>query len=152
MAIDKTNVIQIGILTHNAKDTAEKWAKFLGAPVPKLVMTDRQELTGATLRGQPCDGLLLGASVKFGNIEVEFLQPVDDTPSIWRECLDRDGEGLHHIAFKVHNMDESVKEAEKAGFPCWQRGEFSGGDKGRYAYMDAFRDLKIIMEFLEFDA
>jgi catechol 2,3-dioxygenase-like lactoylglutathione lyase family enzyme len=148
MAIDKTKVVQIGILVHDIIEATARWAKFLEVEPPKPTMTDGYEKSKAIYRGEPCHGLIYQTVFKFGNIEVELIQPYDNTPSIWRECLDRDGEGLHHIAFRVKNMADCIKETEESGYPLLQKGEYTGG---RYAYMDALREMKIILEFLEDD-
>jgi catechol 2,3-dioxygenase-like lactoylglutathione lyase family enzyme len=148
MAIDKTKVVQIGILAHDVVEATAKWAKFLGVEAPKPSVTDGYEKTKAVYQGKPCHGLIYQTAFRFGNIEIEIIQPYDNTPSIWRECLDRDGEGLHHIAFAVKDMAGSISEAEASGYSLLQKGEYTGG---RYAYMDAIADMKIILEFLEND-
>jgi hypothetical protein len=62
----------------------------------------------------------------------------------------KNGEGVHHIAFNVNSMDEAIKNCKEFGMTLEQRGEFAGGD-GRYAYVDARKDLKIVLELLEND-
>ncbi|MDR1903670.1 MAG: VOC family protein [Treponema sp.] len=148
MAIDKTKVVQIGILARDVKETTAVWCKFLGLEMPEIFKTDGYEKTRAWFKGGPCHGLIYQSMFNFNNIQVEIIQPVDGTPSIWRECLDRDGEGLHHISFAVKNMPAAIGEAESLGFPLIQKGEYTGG---RYAYMDAIGSMKIILEFLEND-
>jgi catechol 2,3-dioxygenase-like lactoylglutathione lyase family enzyme len=148
MSIDKSRVVQIAVLTHDVVETTAKWAKFLGVEPPKPSVSNGYEKTKALYRGKPCNGLIYQTVFHFGNVEFEIIQPYDNTPSIWRECLDRDGEGLHHIAFAVKNMAESIKEAESSDYTLLQKGEYPGG---RYAYMDAIRDMKVIFEFLEND-
>ena len=148
MGIQRDKVVQIGILTRDVKAATEKWAKFLGVPVPAPKRTMAYDKTQCNYKGKRCDGLIDQTQFFFGNIQVELIQPVGDEPSIWRECLDRDGEGLHHIAFAVKNMAECIKETEDMGYPLWQKGEYV---KGRYAYMDALADMKIIIEYLEND-
>lgn len=147
-SIDKSKVVQIGILVHDVNKAAETWASFLGVEVPPITVSDGYDKTGALFRGEPCDARLYQAFFYFDNIDIEIIQPVDDTPSIWRECLDRDGEGLHHISFRVKNMGENVKDCERMGYKTLQKGEYTGG---RYAYMDALANLKIILEYLEDD-
>lgn len=147
-SVDKTKVVQIGILAHDVKKAAEKWANYLGVDVPEVVVSDGFEKSGALYRGKPCDAKLYQAFFRFDNIEIEIIQPVDDTPSIWRECLDRDGEGLHHISFRVKNMADNIAECEKNGMSLLQKGEYPGG---RYAYLDSMADMKIILEYLEND-
>ena len=146
--IDKSKIVQIGILVHDVNKAAADWAAFLGVETPPVLVSDGYDKTGAIFRGESCDARLYQAFFNFNNIQVELIQPVDDTPSIWRECLDRDGEGLHHISFRVKNMAENMKDSEKLGYKTLQNGEYTGG---RYAYMDALANLKIILEYLEDD-
>ena len=148
VGIQTDKVIQIGILTRDIKAAAEKWAKFSGVQASEIKRTRSYELTKCTYKGKRCDGQIDLVKFVFGNIEVELIQPVGDEASVWRECLDRDGEGLHHIAFEVKNMAECIKETEGMGYALLQKGET---EKGRYAYMDASADMKTIIEYLEYD-
>lgn len=47
--------------------------------------------------------------LKLGSVELEYVSPVDDEPSYWKECLDRDGEGLHHLAFRTDNITDDMQ-------------------------------------------
>lgn len=76
-----------------------------------------------------------------------MIEP-DEQPSIWRDYLNEHGEGPHHIAFVIDGMKEKITLLEKRGMPLAQKGEYTGG---RYAYMDATRDLKLWIELLEND-
>ncbi|MFI5368961.1 MAG: hypothetical protein ACHQ1F_08095 [Spirochaetia bacterium] len=58
------------------------------------------------------------------------------------------GEGVHHIAFMIKGMKEKVAELTAEQMPLLQTGEYTGG---RYAYVDANKDLKVIIELLEND-
>ena len=127
--LETSRVMQIGILTHNIQDTVEKWAGFLNIPVPAVSLSDGYDKTSAEYYGKPCNGKCYQAFINFENIQIEFIQPMDDTPSIWRECLDRDGEGLHHLAFGVKNMAENVKQCgRRAAGGCSKRASTPAGD------------------------
>jgi methylmalonyl-CoA/ethylmalonyl-CoA epimerase len=82
-----------------------------------------------------------------GSLQLELIEP-DQHPSTWREYLDVHGEGPHHIAFVIEGMKEKITLMEGNQMPLIQKGEYTGG---RYAYMDTFKDLKIIFELLEND-
>jgi 4-hydroxyphenylpyruvate dioxygenase-like putative hemolysin len=82
-----------------------------------------------------------------GSLQLELIEP-DGEPSTWQEYLDTHGEGVHHIAFQVEGMSEQVALLESRGMPLVQRGEYTGG---RYAYIDAVLQLKVILELLEND-
>lgn len=143
-----TRISQIAILTHNVEKAARHWGEYLGMPTPEIVISDGFEKTGALYRGEPCHALLYQAFFEFENIQMEIIQPVDDTPSIWRECLDRNGEGLHHISFEVKDMPRHIENCADKDMPLMQKGEYQGG---RYAYFDARDNLNIILEMVEND-
>jgi hypothetical protein len=50
--------------------------------------------------------------------------------STWRESLDKNGEGVHHIAFAINGMKDKILNLEKNNMPLLQKGEYKGA---RYA-------------------
>lgn len=146
--IDKTRCIQIGILVHNVEEASKEWAKFFGVEVPEVKVTDGYDETQATYKGEPCQGILRQAFFNFDNIQIELIQPADEQPSIWRDCLDRDGEGVHHISFGAKNTAGFLANCKAKGYDTLQTGEFY---HGRYAYLDSFQKMKVIIETLEMD-
>jgi methylmalonyl-CoA/ethylmalonyl-CoA epimerase len=76
-----------------------------------------------------------------------LIEP-DQNPSIWRELLNKNGEGPHYIAFEIEGMKDKIAVLERNQMQLLQQGEYTGG---RYAYVDTLRDLKVIIELLEND-
>lgn len=146
--IDTDNIRQIGILTNDIEQATRQTAVFLKSPVPAIMTSQGYEQTRAVYRGAPCTARIYQSFFNLENIQIELIQPMDDTPSIWKECLDKDGEGLHHIAFQVKNMAEAIADLEAQGVPLLQKGEYPGG---RYAYLDDREKRKVIVELLEND-
>lgn len=145
--VDKKRIVQIGVLTKDAAKSAVMWAEYLGKPVPAVKETFTFDVTGAVFRGRPCDGRIRQAAFDLDNIQIEFIQPIEDgSASFWKESLDYQGECIHHIAFEVEHMDQEVRICESQGMECVQRGNFKGGC---YAYLDARAQLGIILEYLE---
>ena len=98
------------------------------------------------LRGEPTDYTMLGAETHVGPIVVELLQPVDG-PSIYKEWLERHGEGLHHIACMRHTQAES--DEVKARFAALGAKVLMGGRIGEtieFYYLDTEPLLKVIIE------
>lgn len=141
-------VTQIGILVHDIVKTGEAYSKFLGCENPGYIVTDALEKARTNYLGKPSKAM---AKLSFFNVGpglvIELIEP-DHEPSTWRHDLDKNGEGFHHIAFVIEGMQEKRMILERNGMPTVQTGEYDGG---RYAYIDALTDLKLVMELLEND-
>ena len=48
--------------------------------------------------------------------------------------IEKSGEGLHHIAFEVDNIDNEIKRLEKEGFTPLQNSPFKGADNKWVAF------------------
>ncbi|HUI71674.1 MAG TPA: VOC family protein [Spirochaetia bacterium] len=144
-----TNIVaQIGFLVHDIEKSARLYANFLGVDVPTIQVTDEMEKAQTRYRGKASAARAKLAFFKIGpTIELELIEPTLE-PSTWRDDLNRKGEGVHHIAFVVKGMKDKIAKLERNGIPLLQTGEYTGG---RYAYLDATRDLKVILELLEND-
>ena len=80
-------------------------------------------------------------------VQMELIEP-NEAPSVWRDFLNENGEGIHHIAFNVTGMEEVIKELEAEGVNLVQYGKY-GDASGHYAYMDGHKDYKCLIELLE---
>jgi methylmalonyl-CoA/ethylmalonyl-CoA epimerase len=141
-------VVQIGIIVKDIQKTAKKYADFLGVDLPGIVTTDAYDKAQTQYKGTPSPAR---AKLVFfrtpGAVELELIEP-DENPSTWREFLDNNGEGLHHLAFFIKDIRGKVTKLEAGGMGLIQKGEYTGG---RYAYIDSKADLKTIIELLEND-
>ncbi|MEH7546723.1 MULTISPECIES: VOC family protein [Bacillaceae] len=143
-----TNVIaQIGILVHDIEKTSQAYADFFGVENPGWSLTDTVDKAETQYKGDSTEARAKLAFFDMGSLQLELIEP-DQHPSTWREYLDEHGEGPHHIAFIIKGLKEKINLMERNQMPLMQKGEYSGG---RYAYMDTFKDLKIILELLEND-
>ncbi len=142
------NVItQVGIIVRDIEKASREFAEFFGIPVPKAIVTDAEDKARTQYRGMPSAARAKLAFMHFGSVDVELIEP-DRAPSTWREFLDTQGEGVHHIAFVIQGMKDKVLALESKGHLLVQKGEYTGG---RYAYIDTTRALKTIVELLEND-
>lgn len=141
-------VTQVGILVNDIEKSCQDFADFLGVENPGYSITDTIDKTQAEFRGEPCEARAKLAFFPVGeNLTIELIEP-DENPSVWREDLDKNGEGFHHIAFVIDGMKEKVMLLERNGMPLIQKGEYTGG---RYAYIDTKEKLKVLIELLEND-
>lgn len=143
-----TNVItQIGILVHDIEKTAQKYAEFFGVEKPQIIVTDPVEQAQTEYNGARSEARAKLAFFHMGSLDLELIEP-DQTPSTWRDHLNKHGEGVHHIAFVIEGMKEKIELLGQNGYALQQKGEYTGG---RYAYIDTFKDLKVLIELLEND-
>ena len=102
----KTPIVHIGILVENIEKTAAAYADFLKVPVPEISITDSYAKSKTTYRGAPTEGRVRQTNFQIGpNLLVELLEPTKE-PSEWRAALDANGEGFHHIALEVENLED----------------------------------------------
>jgi catechol 2,3-dioxygenase-like lactoylglutathione lyase family enzyme len=85
------------------------------------------------------------AFARSGELEIEFIQWVSGG-SPHKEFLDAGREGLHHIRFRVPQMEQKVAEAEALGFRAiWQR---RFGEHQAVAYLERDED-EVLVELYE---
>lgn len=147
-ALGNRVITQIGFVVHDIDKTSQAYADFFGVEKPQWFWTDTQDKAQTEYKGSPSEARAKLAFFDMGSVQLELIEP-DEHPSTWRKSLDRNGEGVHHIAFAIQGMKEKVELMEQRGMPLLQKGEYTGG---RYAYLDSFRDLKVLIELLENDA
>ncbi|MDR1639865.1 MAG: VOC family protein [Clostridiales bacterium] len=144
-----STVAQVAFIVRDIEATKVKFAEFLGVDAPPTVGGGNYEITKTEVYGQPAPNAnaLLAFFDAGPGLQIELIQP-NTEKSVWREFLDRHGEGIHHIAFQVKGMDGKIKDMELAGYPLVQRGKYGDGG-GEYAYFDAIDGLKCFVELLE---
>jgi catechol 2,3-dioxygenase-like lactoylglutathione lyase family enzyme len=141
------SIAQIGIVVHDIAAAARAWSALLGVPVPEVITTDLVEEAQTEYVGEPSTARAKLAFFRLGGVQIELIEPIGE-PSTWKDQLDRHGDSLHHIAFRIDGMRDTLASLDAKGLPLVQRGEFTGG---RYAYVDGSAQLGTILELLEND-
>lgn len=144
--IPQKEMVQVGIIVEDIEQSARNWAEFLGLEnPPSISVASGHELNPTQFQGKPSTATAKLAFFNLDNITIELIEP-DNEPSTWREFLDTKGEGIHHIAFNIEDMDSRVESFFAYGVPMIQHG---GWDTGEYSYMDGSEKLALIIELLE---
>jgi 4-hydroxyphenylpyruvate dioxygenase-like putative hemolysin len=121
------------------------YANFFGVAKPNISITETREKTGANYRGRPTEARAKIANFRFDSILIELIEP-DEHPSTWREFLDNNGEGIHHVAFLVNDTHGIIRRLKNKNIDVIQRGKFPGG---QYTYIDTLNNLKFMIELLQ---
>jgi hypothetical protein len=115
-------------------DLDEAIASWLSIGVGPWFTMRELELT-AIFRGEEVSLRLSLAFSNIGDMQIELINPLDDSPSVHREFLDSadvDPSGYNQFAWWVDNYDEVYAAAKDAGWDvCW---EGAPGTASRYFY------------------
>lgn len=115
-------------------DRVMDYYRGLGFPMQR-VDRDNQGLL-RRYRGEAEDLRMHMGWGQFGRTSLEVIQPTWGR-SIYKEFLEKHGEGFHHIAFEVEDMDEATALFDKCGAPVSQDGAWGRESiEGRFAYID----------------
>jgi len=135
---------QVGIVVSDIDAASRAYADVLGVEKPDIIITDSAEKTNIRYKEQSTDARAKLAFFNLENIQIELIEPIGG-PSTWQEHLDTHGESVHHIAFKVGDMQQEIAMLEGKGLNMVQKGDFTGGS---YAYIDGRDKLGVLLELL----
>jgi methylmalonyl-CoA/ethylmalonyl-CoA epimerase len=135
-------IIQVGILVRDVEEAAKKLEKLIGIGPFQILEPEYRDLT---LHGRPARFKIRIALAKAGPIQIELMQPLSGE-TIYDEYARRKGYGLHHLAIRAENMDESITEMKARGFKVIQSGNRPGT---KWAYLDTEEQTGIIFELVE---
>ena len=100
------------------------------------------------MMGKPIDilSVITPRIGRVGQIKVELIQPLGKT-SLWQEFLDTKGEGIHHLAFSVDDIESEEAKFIERGLSNLFHFRFEGGGGG--AYFDTRRIGGFVTEIVQ---
>jgi methylmalonyl-CoA/ethylmalonyl-CoA epimerase len=139
-------ISQIAVVVNDLQETMEQYTKLLGWGPWNVYRHEPPRLHDTVVRGEDIEYTMLGAETRVGEMGFELLQPLEG-PSIYKEWLNRHGEGLHHVAVMLHDFDESTelkRRFDEIGASVLMGGRI--GETIEFYYLDTEPSLKIILE------
>jgi catechol 2,3-dioxygenase-like lactoylglutathione lyase family enzyme len=144
--IKDQKMTQVGVVVRDIEQASKAWASFLGLEeVPEWSIAAGHESRPTQYKGKPSGATAKLAFFQLENITIELIEPLEG-PSTWHDFLETHGPGIHHIAFDVGNMKQTVEQMEQSGIKEEQHG---GWGSGEYAYMNGSGSIELIVELLE---
>jgi methylmalonyl-CoA/ethylmalonyl-CoA epimerase len=137
-------LVQIGIVVADRDRTTQLLTSLLGmGPFRFVEWPDRPE-SKYYFRGAEEEIRLKQAFVQLGDVEVEFIQPLEGR-NAYQDFLDQTGGGIHHVLFEVPDIDPVIQELAKSGVTVLQAG--TGIRPGtRWALLDTQKLLGFFVE------
>lgn len=129
---DAPRIAHIGIAVESLDEALQFYRDVLGlTPHPPEVAD------GATI-----------VSLPFGESEVELLQARDaDSPIA--KFIARRGPGIHHVCYRVPDLDDALRQAREAGYRLVDETPRTGAGGCRIAFLHPKSTAGILIELTE---
>ena len=124
----------IGILVHDMDEAMEKYAQAFKLKTQHVEINDEFKV-------KIC-------FIPVGEVLVEFIEPTE-RGSKFDLILQEKGETVHHIAYRVDNIDEAVKHLRNMNIGLQQDEPTSGGAGSRIIFVDPADTNNIEVELVE---
>jgi methylmalonyl-CoA/ethylmalonyl-CoA epimerase len=126
---------QIAVVVHDLDEAVARWTEQLGIGPWTAYRLEPPRLQDMRYQGEQVEFSLRHALAWQGEVQFELVEPLSG-PSIFRDHLERHGEGLHHVGKYVADHPAAVAQALADGFTPLQsaRGFGAEGD-GAFAYL-----------------
>jgi catechol 2,3-dioxygenase-like lactoylglutathione lyase family enzyme len=137
---------QYALVVNDMKAVSDYWEK-LGIPAMDVT---HPTLTDIEYHGKPGQFDQKLGWHRHGTVTWEWITPLAG-PTVYQDFLDAEGEGFHHLAFDVPDIDEVAEAWTALGFPIVQSGGWGEKGKpgsGRFAYADTMSIGGITIELL----
>ena len=124
-------VRQIGYVVRDIEASMKYWTEKL--EVGPFFYFDKAPIEDVRYHGEPCTAHIAAALAQSGALQIELLQPKDETPSPYLDFLKAGREGVQHVAFWTERFDADCARAEAVGWKPVFTG-YTVEPAGRIAY------------------
>ena len=124
----------LGIAVTNLEESISLYEKLLNTPCYKI------EEVGSEF--------VKTAFFKLGESKIELVAATDAQSPI-AKYIEKRGQGIHHIALDVENIEEEIERLEKEGFQMIQRTPKSGADNKIIAFLHPKSTEGVLVELCQ---
>lgn len=124
-------VDHIGIAVNNLDETVKFYEETLGIKCTGTEVVEEQKVRVAFM--------------PLGDCELEFLESTAPDGPIAR-FIEKNGEGIQHIALRVDNIEEALKEMEEKGIRMIDTQPRYGAGNAKIAFMHPKATKGILLE------
>lgn len=124
----------LGIAVRSLDASIEYYEKALG-----LHCHGREEVASQKVRT---------AFFEAGDVHLELLEPTSDDSPI-AKFLEKNGEGIHHIAFRVDDIEGQLKQASDSGVKLIHEVPFEGAANKLVAFLHPKSTQGVLTEFCQ---
>jgi len=129
-----TGVDHVGIAVNKLDEALELYEKILGLRVDKIRIIEEQRVKSALLFA--------------GETKIEVLEPTDKEGAVGK-FIERRGEGVHHIALKVTDIEGFLKKIKEKGIVLVDEKPRIGVEGGKIAFLHPKSTKNVLLELCE---
>jgi len=96
---------------------------------------------------ETADGATI-VSLRFGDVDIELLEPVDPASPV-AKFLARRGPGIHHVCYRVPDLDAALERCRAAGYRLIDETPRRGVSGRRIAFLHPKATHGILLELTE---
>jgi methylmalonyl-CoA/ethylmalonyl-CoA epimerase len=127
-------VDHIGIAVKNLDETLKFYTDILGLTLQGTEIVEAQKVRVAFL--------------PVGDTEIELLESTSEDGPI-AKFIEKNGEGVQHIAFKVDNLEEAIEEMKAKGMMMIDDSPRYGAGGAKIAFMHPKSTHRVLVELSE---
>jgi len=129
-----TGLAHIGIAVNKIDEALQIFEKTLGLKLEKTSTVEAQRVKIAFLHA--------------GKTRIELLEPTDKESTV-AKFLEKKGEGIHHIAFKVTNIEDMLQQLKGRGINLIDETPRKGAEDGKIAFLHPKSTKNVLIELDE---
>lgn len=127
-----SKIEHIGIAVSNLDEAIKYWENVMG-----LKCYNIEEVVDQKVRT---------AFFKVGEVKIELLEPTCEESTIAKFIANK-GQGVHHIAFKMEDTNQALKDAEEKGVRLIDKQARKGAENLNIGFLHPKSTLGVLTEF-----
>ena len=124
----------IAIAVRNIEETLAIYGPVLGMKIEHTKVVEQQKVRISIL--------------KAGDTKIELLEPLSSESTVAKFLQNR-GEGLHHIALEVSNIDDQLKDLKDKGITLIDEKSRPGAEARKIAFIHPKSTKNVLIELVE---
>jgi len=124
----------VAIAVNRLDEALEIFEDILGFRLEGTKVVEQQRVKAALLRA--------------GHTKIELLEPTDSESTV-AKFLEKRGEGMHHIALSVSDLESYLKELKEKGIALIDEKPRIGMEGGKIAFLHPKSTRNVLMELVE---
>jgi methylmalonyl-CoA/ethylmalonyl-CoA epimerase len=129
-----SHIEHLGIAVNSLEEAIPFYEKLLGTPCYNIEEVAEQKVKTAFF--------------KIGQTKIELLQPTDPDSAVGK-FLENKGQGVHHVAFAVEGLQETLNTVAESGIRLIDKSPRGGAEGLNIAFLHPKSTFGVLMELCE---